>query len=450
MLPDEEFVMAPGEKVDQAGQNSAARSWYVFGLLCLLFVCSLVDRAVLGILTVDINRDMGLTDAQIGVLIGTSFAVVYGLAGIPIADLLDRKSRKLVVLAGVSTWSVMTILSGFANSFWALAICRAGVALGEAALSPAIISLVADMFPKQRRVLPTAIYAGTGSLMTIGSLSICAAAYAMAEWLSASTGLAPWRLTLIACGVPPLLFAALFALTVKEPRRGAFDEQEVMSPDAVSIKAFFDFLRANRAFYLPLYLGTLLIAMFIIGLIIWTPTLLIRAHGFATVRAGYVFGLMGMAFGFIGAVFWARLVVVLGRRKRRDSILLGLALGSGLGAPFMALGPIISNTTLMLAAIAVSLVAAASMSALMPLTVQAYGPPHFRARLMSLVIMTYGLIGYGLGPPVIAFVAQIWRGNDMALGYALGITGLICAPGAALCYALAWRSRRLATEVHKR
>lgn len=424
------------------GVYVAARSWYVLAVLCLLFVCSLIDRAVLGILTVDIGRDLKLSDAQIGLLIGTSFAFVYGIAGIPIADLLDRKNRKAVVLAGVTIWSVTTILSGFAHSFVALAACRAGVALGEAALSPALVSMVADLFPRERRVAPTAVYSATASLMTIGALSLCAAAYGVAQSFSASTGVAAWRLTLVICGVLPLVVALVFALTVSEPQRGAFDDDaDLPQSNSVNLRSFFRFLRLNWAFYLPLYVGTLLIATFIIGLIIWIPTLLVRAHGYDPIRAGFVFGLMGMAFGLTGAILWSRIVVVLGRRGWRDPVVVSLALGSAVGTPFMAVGPAMTDVTVMLIAVAVSLVAAASMSSLMPLVIQTYGPPHYRARLMSLVIMTYGLVGYGLGPPAIALVSQFWPGNPMALGYALSATAMLCVPGAALCYWVAWRSR---------
>jgi len=420
--------------------QSSARGWYVVSLLCGLFIFSFVDRLILSLLTAGIGQDLNVSDTQLGLLIGTSFAVVYSLAGIPLAHFLDRTNRKRILVAGVVLWSGMTIASGFATSFGMLAVFRAGVALGEAVLTPAAVSLIADMFPREKRVLPTAVYAAMSSLMGVGGLVIGAAALQLAESVSPSVGLAPWRIVLVIAGLPALMLAILFALTVREPVRGRFDGSDAVRMEDSGFGAFLTYLRSNAAFYLPFYLGTALVVTYLFGIMTWTPTLLIRGHGADAASAGYSFGLVGMSFGLLGAIFWPRLVVVLGRRGWRDPIILGLVLGCLVGAPVMTLAPAMPSQALLLGGMGVVVFMGASIASLLPIAIQTYGPPHLRARLMSFVMLSQSLIGYGLGPPLIAKIAGRWEGEGMAFGYALLIAGLAMTPAAGFCYFCARRA----------
>ncbi len=414
-------------------------AWYTVCVLCLLFVFSFVDRLILGLLAVDIGRDLAISDASMGILIGTSFAVVYALAGVPVAHLLDAGNRKRILSLGVFLWSTSTIASGFAPSFTSLAFCRAGVALGEAVLTPAAISMIADMFPRDRRVLPTSIYAAMASLMGIGGLILGAAALEVAQRFSPAAGLPAWRLVLIFVGVPPLLLGALFAVTVREPERGRFDDPATLSVDAADFRSFLAYLRANQGFYGAFYAGTALILVFLFGMMTWTPALMIRGLGWAPASAGYVFGLVGLVTGLLGSIFWPRLIVRMGRRGWRDPIVLGMAIGCAAGAPFMIIGPSMPTSPLLLTGMTLSIFAGTSIAALTPLAMQHYGPPRLRARLMSFATLSQSLVGYGVGPAAIAMLAGAWPGDGRGLGYALSAAALVTVPGAALCFALARR-----------
>ncbi|MBN0210508.1 MFS transporter, partial [Pseudomonas aeruginosa] len=106
-----------------------------------LYTVSMIDRFVLSVVAQPVTESLGLTNTQMGMLLGAGFAILYSLSGVPIAHLIDKGNRKRIVACGVLFWSLMTAASAFTTEFTSLMICRAGVAIGEAVLTPAAISL---------------------------------------------------------------------------------------------------------------------------------------------------------------------------------------------------------------------------------------------------------------------------------------------------------------------
>lgn len=414
-------------------------AWYMTILLATMYVFSFVDRLILGLLTVDIGADLHLSDTQFGLLIGTSFAIVYSLMGLPLANLLDRHSRKWLVFAGVCVWSLSTMAAGLADSFTALAVTRVGVAAGEAVLTPAAVSLIADLFPRDRRIAPMIAYSSVSSLMTVGGLAIGAAALQIGQQLGPHIALAPWRLTLILVGLPPFLIAILFALTTREPQRGHFDREHHDAAAVADLRGCIAYLRANLGFYGNFYLASAVLLIFIYGFMTWTPALLTRGYGWSPASAGYAFGATGIFVGLLGLVAWPRLVVMLTRRGIGHPLPLAVLIGCALAFP-AALQLLVTTTNMFLfLALGLSIFAATAYGSLSPLTIQHYAPPAMRARFMSLLLLAQSLIGYGLGPTIIAEVAKRWPGDGQALGYALAVVGLMAVPLAAYGY---WRARR--------
>src|SRR5262245_25725483 len=138
---------------------SPAYARYVLGLLFVVNVFNFVDRQILAILLEPIKAELGASDSEMGFLTGLAFALFYTVAGIPIARLADRGSRRTVIAVGLALWSGMTAVSGLVRSFGQLALARIGVGVGEAACSPPAHSLLADYFPPERRATALAIYA---------------------------------------------------------------------------------------------------------------------------------------------------------------------------------------------------------------------------------------------------------------------------------------------------
>jgi MFS family permease len=215
-----------------------AYAWYALFVLVLVYVVNFVDRQILSIMVPEIKRDLGVTDAHMGFLYGTAFAVFYALFGIPLGRLADSWYRGRLMAMGLTLWSSMTALSGFANSFGMLAAARIGVGIGEASASPAAYSMISDSFPKERRATALSIY--SSGLYIGGALSLPVGGFVMSRWTRAwpnpevaPLGLAGWQAAFLAVGLPGLLLA-LWVLTLREPQRGASDglPQPVVRPNA--------------------------------------------------------------------------------------------------------------------------------------------------------------------------------------------------------------------------
>lgn len=196
---------------------------YVLGVLFLVYIFNFIDRQILSILAEDIKTDLGISDAQIGFLFGTAFAVFYALFGIPLGKLADVWERKSLISAGLFFWSIMTALSGTARSFLALGAYRMGVGVGEASASPSAYSMLGDYFPPKMRATVMALYSsgvyvGSGIGMFLG-------AWVVQSWNSTyAEGGAPynllgWQVAFFIVGLPGILMAA-WVWTLREPVRG--------------------------------------------------------------------------------------------------------------------------------------------------------------------------------------------------------------------------------------
>ena len=200
-------------------------AWYVLIVLVIVYVLNFIDRSIITTLAPYLKEDLGLTDAQLGLLFGTAFALFYALLGVPLARLADSWIRTRTIALGLALWSGMTAVSGFAGNFSQLALARVGVGVGEASASPAAYSLLSDWFPREKRATVLAIYS---SGIYIGSgLSLVLGALIVGAWQAAYPGVAPfglkgWQVAFIVVGLPGLLLAALVA-TMREPPRGIAD-----------------------------------------------------------------------------------------------------------------------------------------------------------------------------------------------------------------------------------
>jgi MFS family permease len=202
-----------------------AYSWYALGVLFLVYLVNFVDRQILSILANDIKADLGLTDAELGFLYGTAFAIFYALFGIPLGRLADGWNRTRLLAAGLALWSLMTMLSGFARNGAALAAARVGVGIGEATANPCAYSLIADWFPQRLRATALAIY--SSGLFVGSGLSLLIGGLVVQGWNAAwpdggPLGLVGWQAAFVAVGAPGLLLA-LWVLSLREPVRGAIE-----------------------------------------------------------------------------------------------------------------------------------------------------------------------------------------------------------------------------------
>lgn len=195
---------------------------YVLFVLVLVYIFNFIDRNILSILAEDIKADLAITDAQMGFLYGTVFAVFYAVFGIPLARFADVWTRRNLISIGLGFWSLMTAASGLARSFGVLAACRIGVGIGEASASPAAYSMLSDYYPPRKRATVIAIYA-SGVYIGAG-IGIFLGGYILETWANSFPnnppfGLKGWQVAFMMVGLPGLLMA-IWVRTLREPTRG--------------------------------------------------------------------------------------------------------------------------------------------------------------------------------------------------------------------------------------
>lgn len=268
----------------------------------VLFVTNLVgymDRSILTLVVQPVKASLGLSDGEIGLMQGAAFVLTFSIAGLFIGRLIDQRNRRNLLIVCVAVWSVSAAACGLAQTGWHLFVARMGVGVGEAALIPAAVSLIADYFSPERRGKPygfftMGVYAGSG-------LSLILVAFAlptMTLWSQnlASRGLTfePWRMVMIAMLVPGAI-SCLALATMREPARRPSGE-----PNAPGRPGFPDWL-ARRDVLLPHHLAIAFGTVGLYATTAWMPTILIREHGFDPRDAGLTFGSMIAVVGVCSA-----------------------------------------------------------------------------------------------------------------------------------------------------
>ncbi|MEM7283173.1 MAG: MFS transporter [Pseudomonadota bacterium] len=214
----------PDDSHDQIDSRYAR---YVLFVLIIVYIFNFIDRQIISILAEEIKADLGIGDAEIGFLYGTAFAIFYAVFGIPLGKLADVWNRKSLIAIGLSFWSLMTALSGFAKSYAGLAACRFGVGVGEASATPAAFSMLSDYFSPKVRATVLAIYAsgiylGAGIGLFLGGAIVESWHMWYPDAALAPLGLKPWQAAFLAVGLPGI-FVAFWVWTLREPIRGVSD-----------------------------------------------------------------------------------------------------------------------------------------------------------------------------------------------------------------------------------
>ncbi len=414
-------------------ERNYTQAWITVVLLSVLYAFSFVDQFVLVLLIEPIGREMGVTQIQIGMLFGLGFTIVYAIGALPVGNLVDRYDRRLIITGGVVLWSVMTIAAAFAPNFATLIVTRAGLALGEAVIAPAAVSLIGDMFPPDRRSMPVAVFSATAATMAKGAIAVGGLAFALAGSLAVpgsiwtDIGLVSWRLTFIVVGVPSLMFGLVFFLAVSEPKRVLNADGSL--PTFVDFAAFWKFLSGRWSFFLPYYLAVALGCTFLFGEIVWLPTVISRTHGVSISEASYWLGTVGVVAASTGSFFWPWLASYREKRGDERGIMFSLCAAFGVGLFAMGFAPLSTSLTLLLLGMSVATFCLASLVSLNPLVLQKYGPPLMRGRLTALTLWAYNLLGFTIGPAVAPMIASAWPNSPFALGYAISVLGFVCGIG---------------------
>jgi MFS family permease len=202
-----------------SNQNKHSNGYrnFVLVLLTLVYGFNFIDRQIVGILAPFIQKDLGLTNTEMGLLTGLLFAALYTVVAIPIAWLADRYNRVNILTIALATWSGFTALFGLAGNFFQIGLARMGVGIGEAGGSPASHSIISDLYAKEER-------AGALGIYSMGiPLGIMAAYFVTASLVGPSGEDVNWRRIFVILGLTGIALAVIVRLVLREPVRGAME-----------------------------------------------------------------------------------------------------------------------------------------------------------------------------------------------------------------------------------
>ncbi|WP_420719862.1 spinster family MFS transporter [Novosphingobium sp. RL4] len=271
----------------------------VLAMLLLVYIFNFVDRQILAILAAPIQKELALDDAQMGMLGGLAFAMLYSTLGVPLAWLADRTSRSWVITGSLVIWSLFTALCGAATGFWHIFLARLGVGVGEAGGVAPSYAVIGDHFPSERRAFALSVY----SLgIPLGSAAgVLAGGYVAAR--------VDWRAAFVAVGLAGLLIAPLFRLVVRDKPRPARAAPAVRFGEVAAL------LVRKRAFWL-LSFGAASSSMLGYGLAFWLPSLLQRSFGLDLVQTSWFIGAVLLIGGTVGVLAGGLLADRLGKADR--------------------------------------------------------------------------------------------------------------------------------------
>jgi MFS family permease len=416
---------------------------YLLVVLFLIQTSNYADGVSLGLVLQSIKDDLGLVDAQLGVLTGIAFALFYSVMGIPIARWADRGNRVTILALSAALWSVMVALCGMAASFLQLLLIRVGVAVGEAGCTPPAHSLIPDYFARSERPRAVAMYMLAGPMSTF-------VGYSLAGWVNEFYG---WRVTFMVLGLPGLLLAVLAWLTLREPRRGgtkaglakelaagreAAEAGAALRASRSTVGQVCATLWANTTFrYLLLSFSVMF--FFSTGMSQWQPAFFIRSFGLRTGAIGtwlaLIYGLGGVFGTYAGGALAVR------HAANNESLQLkGMSVVLGIFCVASAAEFLAPNEYAAFAAMSVGAVGGAAISGPLFATIQTLVPERMRAMAIALIYLFANLIGTGLGPLAVGGMSDALRPalGDESLRYAL----LMLCPGYLLGAWFLWRASR--------
>lgn len=408
-------------------------AWYVTFVLMFAYLSSFIDRQILNLLVTPMKRDLELSDTEMSLLQGLSFAIFYTVLGIPIGRLADYKNRKWIIIIGISVWSLMTAVCGVVKNYGQFFLARVGVGVGEAALSPAAYSMLTDYFPKEKlgtalSVYSMGIYLGSGFAVLIGS-SLVTLVQANEMWTIPFFGeIFPWQSVFFFVGLPGFLIVLLM-LTVKEPeRKGKLvkkDEAGNLIDLRVSVKEVLTYIGENRTAFLSISLGMAFISMVGYGGAAWIPTFFQRTYGWSIGKAGLYYGLVVTIFSTTGVVMGGRLADYFSKKgQKHGKLKIGFIAGTGLLLtgwifPLMPSGEL-AALFLILNCFLTAFPIGASAAA-----IQEMMPNQMRAMASSIYFFILNIIALGIGPTVVALFTDFAFGDESKVGYSLMALGLL-------------------------
>lgn len=375
------------------------RRTLTLALLTFTYFFSYMDRQILAILQELIKKDLHLSDTQLGLLGGFAFAVFYATLGIPAARLADKGNRKKLVAIALALWSAMTALCGLAQNFIQLLIARIGVGIGEAGSSPPSHSMIADLYPPERRAGAMAIY-------SLGVVLGAAFGTIIGGTVAKFFG---WRMAMFAVGLPGVALALLVWWLVVEPRRGLSDPDHAPGSDAPTPLAAGFAALWQSAPARHLVAAVTLTSMVGYGLTYWGPSFMQRTLEVDILTISlFVAPVAGIA-GTISAVAGGRIADRLAKSHGLHAQSMMVAVLKTVALPFALAFFLIDDFAIAVTAYFIAVLFQNSYLGPSFALIQGLAPVRQRALWAAITLLAINLIGLGLGPTLVGVISDLLK-----------------------------------------
>ncbi|MDB5685708.1 MAG: hypothetical protein JWR77_297 [Rhizorhabdus sp.] len=387
----------------------------VIFLLLLVYIVNYADRMIIGVVGESIKHDLSLTDTQLGLLGGTSFTILYVLMSFPAGRLVERYSRVSIIWVAVALWSAATALCGGAQNYTQLLLCRAAVGMGEGGFIPAVLSLLSDYFPPNKR-------ASAYSMVVFG-LPIGGVIGAMlGGWMAVHYG---WQWAFVVIGIPGLILSLIVARTLHEPPRGHSEPHRVISEEAPSIPVVIRTLLGNGAFlHLAVAAGLVQIVAYAIALFLFPY--LTRNFGLGYAQAGAIVGIVNGLSTALGILGGGLLADRLGKRDVRWYAL-APCIGMLIAMPLYLIA--LTQTASWLIAVLLLFIPATIVPAFSPTiatTVQSLVEPRMRGTTAAISSALAHIISLGFGAAITGFASDYFGARAFHAAGGVGDYTLAC------------------------
>ncbi len=369
---------------------------YILVMLTLVYVINYLDRNILNQLLPSIKAEFHLSDADLGFLSGTVFAILYATLGVPLAWLADRANRRNLIAISMVLFAAMTALSAFAASFVQLVSARIGTGIGEAGTSPSVNSIISDLYEPKERAGALSFYA-TG--LNVGLLL----AFFVGGWIEQHFG---WRDAFLAAGIPGLVIAFMFVFTVPEPQRGHV-EQIVDTGETPHLPETIRYLWAQKSFRYIAF-GTAMASFGGYAGNTFVPSLFARVFHLTPEARGFLIGGLFGVVGGVGTYFSGVFADWLGKRDVRWNMYVIIVI-IVCSLPFLPLFFLSNNFTIAVLCALVPTMNGAAYLAPSYAMVQSLVPLRMRAQAAAILLFTLNIIGFGLGPLLVGWESDLLR-----------------------------------------
>jgi len=424
-------IKQPSAATSDATSPNAVRTprsaWATAVILLMLYALSFLDRQIMAMMIVPIQRDLQINDFQVSLLLGVAFALLYTTCGLFAGSFVDRMARRPLIAGGVVLWGSATALCSMAGTYIHMFIARMFVGLGESVLTPAAYSMLSDAFPPRRLALALGIFAvgttaGAGISMVGGGALINFITDHPSINLSFLPEMQAWQLVFLIVGLGGVPLGFLIYLIPEPTRKGRLHDGRKSWADTLR------FMASRKELWASIILVYGPAAMLNYGVTLWTPTYMIREFGWSIGHVGLVLGMIVVLAGASGQLFFGWLVDTLYTLGNRDIHLRFYTYATLVGVPVAIVAFMSSNPAVLIIGLAIVYALLMSFAGYAGASVQLTTPNEYRGRMAAVFMLVLNVPGLALGPPLIALLSTHGPYTDGSIGHGIAMTFILLGP----------------------